>query len=561
MKDNTIKIVVIALIVFGVIFGAVTLTNNSEDRNNPKVTMSRADALEKLDKLYSKITVKESQLRYDPDFSDDEAIAVLPQLNDYDFVVNPTTADYITIYSSPEKSGTGYSNWLIELAEKFNAGKVKIDEKIVSVGIRSIPNDVSTNFISSGKHIPDVFMPSSELWGDMLMSKGVKIDLLDKRMAGNVPGIILYNKKNDELADKYGKLNYKNIIEEILKNEISIAYSNPLSNSEGLNFILTALVTFNSNDPIGEDSVLQLRKLQDNIRFVAYDSAQLKMSALNGTLDGFVSDHLTYVNSPELKSSYTFIPFGVRHDQPAYIIGELSSLKKQTAQQFIEYCKTAEAQKAAADKGFNGLEDYTAAFTKPDSTIVLQAQETWKKEKNGSSDMTAIFVADVSGSMDGSPLLKLKASLNSAATFIDTNTNVGLITFSDNVNIALPIAKFDDNHKRYFSGAVKAMSAGGATAMFDAIVVAQKMLVDAQTRNPNTKLKLFVLTDGETNRGCEFKDVEGIIGGLEIQIYTIGYNEDIEILEKVSAINEATSINAETDDVIAKLQSLFNAQM
>ena len=37
--------------------------------------------------------------------------------------------------------------------------------------------------------------------------------------------------------------------------------------------------------------------------------------------------------------------------------------------------------------------------------------------------------------------------------------------------------------------------------------------------------------------------------------------EVIKALENISAINEATSINADSDDVIYKLGSLFNAEM
>jgi len=105
------------------------------------------------------------------------------------------------------------------------------------------------------------------------------------------------------------------------------------------------------------------------------------------------------------------------------------------------------------------------------------------------------------------------------------------------------------------------MTASGGTAMFDAVVVAQKMLTDAQARNPNTKLMLFVLTDGESNRGYEFRDIESVTQGLRIPVYTIGYNADIDVLQSLSDINEATTMNADTDDVIYKLQSLFNAQM
>jgi len=72
---------------------------------------------------------------------------------------------------------------------------------------------------------------------------------------------------------------------------------------------------------------------------------------------------------------------------------------------------------------------------------------------------------------------------------------------------------------------------------------------------------LFVLTDGETTSGHSLNDVEGTIRALKIPIYTIGYNADIKGLQTVSSINEAASINADTDDVVYKLGSLFNAEI
>ena len=97
--------------------------------------------------------------------------------------------------------------------------------------------------------------------------------------------------------------------------------------------------------------------------------------------------------------------------------------------------------------------------------------------------------------------------------------------------------------------------------MFDAVVAAQKMLMDAKANNPNTKLMLFVLTDGETNRGYGFDDIENMTRGIKIPVYTIGYNANIEVLKKLSDINEAATMNADSDNVIYRLESLFNAQM
>ena len=46
-----------------------------------------------------------------------------------------------------------------------------------------------------------------------------------------------------------------------------------------------------------------------------------------------------------------------------------------------------------------------------------------------------------------------------------------------------------------------------------------------------------------------------------IPIYTIGYNADIKALEEISLVNEAASINADTEDVVYKLANLFNAEL
>ena len=123
------------------------------------------------------------------------------------------------------------------------------------------------------------------------------------------------------------------------------------------------------------------------------------------------------------------------------------------------------------------------------------------------------------------------------------------------------IAQFDINQRSYFTGAVEDLQALGGTATFNAIAVAIDMLMDAKEANPDTKLMLFVLSDGETNIGYNLSDVEKVIEALEIPVYTIGYNANISALEAISSINEAASINADSDDVVYKLKSLFNAQM
>jgi Ca-activated chloride channel family protein len=51
------------------------------------------------------------------------------------------------------------------------------------------------------------------------------------------------------------------------------------------------------------------------------------------------------------------------------------------------------------------------------------------------------------------------------------------------------------------------------------------------------------------------------VSALNMPIYTIGYNADIDALKEISEINEAVCINAGTEDISYQLRQLFNANM
>ena len=556
MKKNNMTRAAVAVAVLALlIIGAILVSRMAKESDKP---LDAAESMKKLDNLYSRLHVGKLPLKQDPDFRgvDDEyeRIAVLPDISEYPFIVNPSSDDFLTVYASAEKA-----EWLTDAAGKFNQSGVSIDGKPVSVGIRAIPSGLGADFIASGKYTPDIYAPSSEIYGDMIISLGVNAKLAEKRIAGNTAGVVISKQKNSELSPQYDKWDARAVIDGVLNDKLTLGYTTPLSDENGFHFILTLLSEFDKSDPLSENSIENLRKFQDKILFIAYDNDQLRAALTGGTLDAIILDYQAYSSSASLKGSYDFLPVGDRKDNPIYEIGDLTPLKKQISEKFIEFCKTGDSQNSASDKGFNGLEDY-ANPTSIGGVAVLQAFEIYKKEKNGSNDITAVFIADTSGSMEGSPLLNLKASLYRAIEVIGSNANIGLVTFADDVIIAVPIAKFDNVQKSYFSNAVKNMNASGGTAMFDAVVVGQKMLMDAKDRNPNTKLMLFVLTDGEANRGYVFEDVKSLTRGIRIPVYTIGYNADIEVLKKLSDINEAPAMNADSDNIIYRLESLFRSQ-
>lgn len=559
-KGNIIGIlIVMAIIIFGVIYGGITLTKNW---GKSKETISKENATGKLKKICKDININEVEPRKAPiDLGVKDVKDTIPNIDKYPAKVENTTDSYIEIFSTGEKAGNGKDGWLIDVANNFNESKFEINGKIISVKVREIASGLGMDYIISEKYLPDAYSPSNELWGEMIKANGKTIELCDDRMVGNVAGILISKEKYDELIKKYGAINLKNITQAVANGEINMGYTNPFASATGLNFLVSTLATFDSSNPLSEKAIDGFNEFQNNIPLIAYTTLQLRNSAESGILDGFIMEYQTYINSPELKTNYIFTPFGYRHDSPLYSVGNLSNEKKEILNKFIEFYKQDKYQELAVKDGFNALEDYKCEIENLDGNTILQAQKLWKENKNGDKPIVAVFVADVSGSMEGEPLNELKKSLLNGSQYIGEENSIGLVTYSNDVNINLPIEKFDLNQRSLFTGAVQDMDASGGTATFDAIAVAVQMLLDEKEKNPDAKLMLFVLSDGETNIGHSLDDLREILESVKIPVHTIGYNANIEALENISRINEATSINADSDDVIYKLGSLFNAEM
>jgi Ca-activated chloride channel family protein len=550
-KNVILKVIGLAVAVFILILLARILIPGPGPIDTP--------AIEKLDSIIKGIDVKtvpHSMGKVDilpPDLN-----KILPDITKYPPQVNESTPSYIEIFSSPEKAGSGTDGWLTEVARDFNNAKIMIDGKPVSVRLRGIASGEGADYITSNKYLPDAYTPSNELWGEMIVSKGAKAELVEKRLAGNVAGILLTKSKKDELVAKYGAINATTIVDAVANKELNFGYTNPFVSSTGLNFLISILQTFDSSNLLSDKAIAGFESFQTHIPVVADTTLILRESAKSGDLDGFILEYQTYMNTPDIRS-YEFIPFGVRHDSPMYAIGELSAEKKKILNQFVEFSQQEKYQTLATKYGFNGHNEYQSNASAVSGDVIIQAQKLWKDIEN--TNICAVFVADVSGSMMGEPLNKLKDSLNEGQKYIGQDNMIGLVSYSDDVKIDLPLAKFNLTQRAFFAGAVRDLQAGGSTATFDAIAVAMKMIEDQRKIDPNLKPMIFVLSDGETNKGHSLDDIKSIVQALGIPINTIGYNANIEALKEISSINEAVYIDADIGTVAYKLANMFNAKL
>lgn len=552
----------IAVVVFLGVFLGITLTKDmgkSEDQiTNERAEQSLSDFLG--DIKVTQGTPKKAAVSDDDILSEADE---LPDIETYPLSVTGMGDVNIEIFSSPEKAGQGTDGWLNDVAERFNSEGYKTSTgKTVSVSVRSISSGTAIDYIRSGKYVPDALSPSNSFWGSMLTSAGIKLQLIENKLVGNTAGILLSRAKYDEMIGKYGSVNMKTVTEATAKGEFAMGYTNPFVSSTGLNFLINTLYTYDPTNILSEKAANGFRTFQENVPFVSYNTLQMRKAADKGSLDAMVMEYQQYENDPTLKGSYVFTPFGIRHDNPLYSVGELSKDKQEALRAFADYCLTPESQSAAAACGFNKNEKYVSEL--PDDISgekLISAQRFYKENKNTGKPIVAVFVADVSGSMRGEPLNSLKDSLINSMQYINKTNYVGMISYSNNVTVELPIAQFDINQQALFKGAVQGLSADGATATYDAILVAIDMLNKAKELYPDAKPMIFLLSDGEQNLGHSLNEIESIVRVYEMPVYTIGYNANLDALKMISDINEAATINASSDNIISQLKNLFNSEM
>jgi Ca-activated chloride channel family protein len=188
------------------------------------------------------------------------------------------------------------------------------------------------------------------------------------------------------------------------------------------------------------------------------------------------------------------------------------------AQQWIEYLLKEEQQKTFLSAGFRPaidlpLDDPASKITskygltaeprapllipeKIDPAVAAAIEKSWQDVKKPS---IVTFVVDVSGSMDGEKMNQTKDGIVRALDNMAKNSQVGFLTFSNNVSNLIPVGPLDVN--RYsIANAVRKMRAQSETALYDGIKRGIE-LTDQAEGEANAIRAVVVLTDGQANTG------------------------------------------------------------
>ncbi|OED43851.1 hypothetical protein AB833_02850 [Chromatiales bacterium (ex Bugula neritina AB1)] len=525
-------------------------------------------ALEKLNELVTDTiqpSRRENNYRANIKLSKTNLLSMLPSIDEYPLTTEAqdgNRTEAVEIFTSSEKAGKGRDGFYNEMAALFNQQQIKINNgKIAQISIRKIASGLGAQFILAHSNTPDAFSPSNHLWGDMLLAQGIPLQKIADVTAPNTAGVIVRSSKK-ELITSNNQLDIQKLLTAVTSGSFAMGYTNPYQSSTGLNFLLTILNAFAKGEEsqfLAPDVASAFEAFQAGVPFVAQTTLQMRDAAVeSGVLDALVMEHQSWVNVTGM-GGYEFIPFGVRHDSPLYATEQADAAEREVLTLFANFLK--QNQNKVNEYGFGRNSDFQSSYAIENGAMILGAQKIWKEKKSGGRPIAAVFVADTSGSMDGTRIKNLKRALIESSDLISSINSIGLVSYNERVNIDLSIRPFNIQQKSLFIGAVEQLQTGGGTATNNAVLVAANELAEHARSNPDHKLVIFVLSDGETNKGMEFTDVSAVLEWTGIPIHSIAYELSSDHLKAMAALAEGAYIESSAESASYRIGNLLNSEM
>jgi len=186
-------------------------------------------------------------------------------------------------------------------------------------------------------------------------------------------------------------------------------------------------------------------------------------------------------------------------------------------------------------------------------TIALIASYFSVVEGNDVLYNDIFLTLDISGSMDDP--LKIGSAKNAAMEFVHAvltnNPNkfrIGLIVFQTQARLVCPLT----NDLDILESAISSLSAGGNTAMGDAIKIADETF-KTDTR-VSVRKTILLMTDGLSNEGMDPIVATESAKINSITIYTVGYGSDADtlIMQRIASMTKGKYFFAMTGSELVK---------
>ena len=138
--------------------------------------MSVDEAQEEIDSLLKKVEVNEVAEPQIDIYSDEiSEKAALADIDTYTIVTESKSDIMIEIAAATELTSDAPDDWIVEVANNFVRSGAEVNGKTVGISVRRITSGEVVTYIGTNAYQPNVLIPSSEAWGEMIESSGIGI--------------------------------------------------------------------------------------------------------------------------------------------------------------------------------------------------------------------------------------------------------------------------------------------------------------------------------------------------------------------------------------------------
>jgi Ca-activated chloride channel family protein len=486
----------------------------------------------------------------------------------------------VEIVSSLEKADNQLAGrrWLVDAVERFNQLHERgNDGRRIELVVRPIPSGLAAQMLVAGSYRPAGYSPASHQWLDLLRHEGITPTLLQASLVGNRSVIAVRGAAWKQSGG--GQLGFGPVIERTLAGQLRMGTCNPYLCSPGLDFMHTLLWTTAGH--AGNGGTLQMVELDRGSIQRSLELFQQRVSRIDPTyleqieiwkrrpelLDAVVMAEQSYrqlQREPGFKDLLA-VPFGAEQDSPLVTLPWTTGPEREALERFARFVTSAPLQTLARSQDFGDPSPVPARARPPraDGKLLSKVQRLWKQRKDGGRTVYLQLLVDLSGSMNEKERLsQLKRALIVASGAINSGNQVGLIGFSDQPKLLMPLQPYDSNSRARLLATVQGLQANGPTALYDGLAVALHDLMQARRRDPNGRFHLLVLSDGKATTGLQLGDLRSVIEHSNITITPIAYGDvnDGE-LRDIAAIRESTVYRGDPERILPLINDLFQTTL
>ena len=166
----------------------------------------------------------------------------------------------------------------------------------------------------------------------------------------------------------------------------------------------------------------------------------------------------------------------------------------------------------------------TAPLEESNFTVMLQL--TGAGSGDGRLGLDLVPVLDISGSMEGENLDKVKIAMQFVIKKLSSTDRLSIVTFAAEAKVLCPFRRINENSKEEIENLVNALVADGNTNMSDGLQTGLKVLKERKFTSRRMEA-ILIMSDGQQNRGTDAAQVP--VGNIPVHTFGFGAEQDSKV--------------------------------